>query len=98
MFCHLIEFAFESVDVSDLVGGRFAFVTEDCSVKLVGMLTQTFLARDCATFGRGDDFLSHRIDFSVKIRDLFAKLIAFRHCGTRLGKRLWRRGLRATRC
>ena len=67
MFRHLIEFAFKRVDVSDLVGGGFAFVTEDCSVKLVGVLTQTFLARDCAALGRGDDFLSHRIDFSVEI-------------------------------
>ena len=67
MFRHLIEFAFKRVDVSDLVGGRFAFVTENCSVKLVGVLTQTFLARDCAALGRGDDFLSHRIDFSVEI-------------------------------
>ena len=79
MFCHLIEFAFKGVDVSDLVGGRFAFVTENCSVKLVGVLTQAFLASDSAALGRGDDFLSHRIHFSVEIRDLLAKRIAFRH-------------------
>jgi hypothetical protein len=88
LFRHVIEFASKRVDVSDLVGGRFAFVTEDCSVKLVGVLTQTFLARDCAALGRGDDFLSHRRRLSVEIGDLLAKRIAFRQCGTRLGKRL----------
>ena len=86
MLRDLIEFAFKRVDVSDLVGGRFAFVAENCSVKLVSVLTQAFLASDSATLGCSDDFLSHRVHFSVEIRDLFAKRIAFRHCGTRLGK------------
>src|SRR5262249_45860728 len=77
---------------SDLVSGWFAFVTENCSVKLIGVLTQPFLAGDCAAFGRSDDFLSYRIDFPVEIRDLLAKRIAFRYCSTRLGKRLSQTG------
>ena len=66
-FVDLIEFALERVDVSDLVGSRFSFVTENCAVKLIGVLTQTFLARDRAALGGGDDFLSHAVHSSVEI-------------------------------
>ena len=76
-FCRVGELSLERVDVSDLVSARFSFVTEDCSVKLVGVLAQPFLAGDRAALGCRDDFLSHCINFSVEIGNVFAKRIAF---------------------
>jgi len=73
----IIKFVSKSVDISGLVRGGFAFVAQDRSVKLVGVLTQPFLAGDRAAFGRGHNFLSHPVHFSVEIGDLLAERIAF---------------------
>src|ERR1051325_10391777 len=65
LFRYIVEFAAKSVDVCDLICGRFAFVTKNCSVKLVGVLSQSFFAGDRPAFGRCDNFLSNSVYFSL---------------------------------
>src|ERR1051326_5061449 len=86
LFCDVTKLAPKRVDVSELIAAGFAFVTENGAVKLVSVFTQTFFAGDRAAFSGSHDFLAHPVNFSVKVRDLFAKRIALRHRGATLSQ------------
>ena len=87
-FRHVIQFALKRIDIGNLIGARFSFVTENRSVKLVGMFTQPFFACDCSSFGCSYDFFAHRINLPVEIGDVFAERIAFWQVRAALNQRL----------
>src|ERR1043165_2985929 len=86
LFCDVTKLAPKRVDVREVIAAGLCVGTENGAVKLVSVFPQTFFAGDRAAFSGSHDFLAHPVNFSVKVRDLFAKRIALRHRGATLSQ------------
>ena len=61
------EFAFQRLNIGELILARFAFVAQNRTVKLIGMFPQAFLPRDRAAFFGRHNLFTYSINFSIKV-------------------------------